>query len=448
MSEFQKWTSQHRTIRASRDWNALLDHGLEKPASYIIRKNGSYYEAINGSTGKIDYGGANNAGGVSGSDAVAVIQNAIDAFPDKAGRVFLKGEFLISEPIRITRNYLSIEGENMFSTCLKLADGANCSIFEFTANYGVVRLRALELYGNRDNNTSGSGIYNIGYDGIYEHLVIHHFADYGIEQKELGGTNNRFLFVDCHNNGKSGFCFRSADQKFYFIRSYSNDEHGLDLFGATYYILYPYIFGNGKCGVYGDGVGGIQIEGGNISVNGEHGIFLHGNTAGIYNFKILGVRLEENSQSELTSYDAIHLEGLGAPWVSDGIISKNNIVGSGYHKNGIYIGNGVRRLSVRDNMVYEASAEDAINNVGGTDIKIEDNFGYLTRNKGVKAIPSGYSTVYVTHGLVAKPSHILLTGTHEEVKDCWVIDVYSTTFTIKSPAPVTADRDVYWEAEV
>jgi len=97
MSEFQKWTSQHRTIRASRDWNALLDHGLEKPASYIIRKNGSYYEAINGSTGKIDYGGANNAGGVSGTDAATVIQSALNALTSGRTwkeRIVFKGEFI------------------------------------------------------------------------------------------------------------------------------------------------------------------------------------------------------------------------------------------------------------------------------------------------------------------------------------------------------------------
>jgi len=96
MSEFQKWTSQHRTIRASQDWNALLDHGLEKPASYIIRKNGSYYEAINGSTGKIDYGGANNAGGVSGTDAAAVIHQAYNNLPYGRSAIQLKGRFILT----------------------------------------------------------------------------------------------------------------------------------------------------------------------------------------------------------------------------------------------------------------------------------------------------------------------------------------------------------------
>jgi len=102
MSEFQAWSSSHQTIRAARDWNALLDHGLEKSASYIIRKNGSYYEAINGSTGKIDYGGENNRGGVSGSDASSVIQHAINASSVSDVLIF-KGNIALTDEIDITK---------------------------------------------------------------------------------------------------------------------------------------------------------------------------------------------------------------------------------------------------------------------------------------------------------------------------------------------------------
>ena len=64
------------------EWNALLDHGLEKPASYIIRKKGSDYEPINGSTGKISN---------SGSDKAAVQQAIIDLLHgNSGGSIFLK----------------------------------------------------------------------------------------------------------------------------------------------------------------------------------------------------------------------------------------------------------------------------------------------------------------------------------------------------------------------
>ncbi len=63
-------------------------------------------------------------------------------------------------------------------------------------------------------------------------------------------------------------------------------------------------------------------------------------------------------------------------------------------------------------------------------------------------IPSGNSSVVVDHGLVEAPSDLQLTGTHSEVANCWVSDITDTQFTINAPANVTADRDVYWEAEV
>jgi hypothetical protein len=41
------------------NWNALLDHGLEKACSYIVRMNGATCEAVNGKTGLISFSSAN-----------------------------------------------------------------------------------------------------------------------------------------------------------------------------------------------------------------------------------------------------------------------------------------------------------------------------------------------------------------------------------------------------
>jgi hypothetical protein len=75
----------HKIVKLEDDWNNLLQHGLTKPYGFIIRKNGSYYEALNGDTGLITYGGASNAGGVSGASAHAVINTA-----STVGAIFLK----------------------------------------------------------------------------------------------------------------------------------------------------------------------------------------------------------------------------------------------------------------------------------------------------------------------------------------------------------------------
>jgi hypothetical protein len=78
MSEFEKFNaSSHPIVTITGDWNNLLDHGIQKAYTYIVRLNGSYYEAIAGATGKIVYGGPNNVGTVDGTDSSAVIQATI-----------------------------------------------------------------------------------------------------------------------------------------------------------------------------------------------------------------------------------------------------------------------------------------------------------------------------------------------------------------------------------
>jgi len=64
----------------------------EKGASYIIRKSGSTYEAINGATGMVDY---------SGTIAHSIIQNILDTV-DPAGRVVVIGDIQLTSACTIT----------------------------------------------------------------------------------------------------------------------------------------------------------------------------------------------------------------------------------------------------------------------------------------------------------------------------------------------------------
>jgi hypothetical protein len=78
MADFQAWDqTSHPIVRLEDDWNQLLDHGLTKPCAYIVRVNGSYYEALSGVAGTVAYGGADNAGSTDGTSANAVLQAAI-----------------------------------------------------------------------------------------------------------------------------------------------------------------------------------------------------------------------------------------------------------------------------------------------------------------------------------------------------------------------------------
>jgi len=98
--------STHPTIHAENDYNKILDHAFEKPVAYIIRKNGSDYEAINGSTGKIDYGGSDDVGEVDGADDEAVCQ-AVNDILTSGGTVILK-EFEKPAGLSISANRMFI----------------------------------------------------------------------------------------------------------------------------------------------------------------------------------------------------------------------------------------------------------------------------------------------------------------------------------------------------
>jgi len=114
---------------------------------------------------------------------------------------------------------------------------------------------------------------------------------------------------------------------------------------------------------------------------------------------------------------------------------------------------------IRDNRIYmpnDPLAEFIHYELGGETppriiqgMEIHDSAGLrFTENRGTATILNGNPSVTVNHGLAAAPSVVKLTGTHSEVKDCWVTNVTATQFTINAPAAVSADRDVYWQAEV
>jgi len=79
---------------------------------------------------------------------------------------------------------------------------------------------------------------------------------------------------------------------------------------------------------------------------------------------------------------------------------------------------------------------------------ITGHAGAFFENEGSATITSGNTSVTVNHGLFSTPSNIQLTGTHSEVKDAYVTNIGATSFEIHVDSAVSADRTVYWKAEV
>jgi len=192
---------------------------------------------------------------------------------------------------------------------------------------------------------------------------------------------------------------------------------------------------------YGIQVAGLAIRKNIISNNyvtgqGRTGIIVGGSRQ-----QVTGNIVNNNSRESADSYDGIH-ETSSYTVFADNVCFDDQ--SSPTQRYGIY-SEGTYNLIM--NNVFHGNVTGGMYVTSGT-VKVKHNMGFITENNGIATIPNGSSSVVVDHGLAATPNVVKLTGTHSEVKDCWVTNVTSTQFTINAPAAVTADRDVYWQAEV
>ena len=81
-------------IKLYEHWNPHIDHSHEKTADFIVRVNGSNYETIKGygttDCGTVAYGGAGNAGTVSGTDVIAQLEAAQSDLATTGGHIHIR----------------------------------------------------------------------------------------------------------------------------------------------------------------------------------------------------------------------------------------------------------------------------------------------------------------------------------------------------------------------
>jgi hypothetical protein len=177
------------------EWNALLDHSLVKSANYIIFYNSTagLYEALNGTTGKVDY---------NGTDATTVIQNAINN--TTKGKILLKnGVYVLSNPLLIDKSNIHLTGEstggdlfftndptyhgfsNKIGTVL-VANGIDAiHIGENNFVFGVT-VENLGINGINSDNTAADNVYTVGAGiRVYKADTIQ-FKNIQVQRKEKG----------------------------------------------------------------------------------------------------------------------------------------------------------------------------------------------------------------------------------------------------------------------
>lgn len=165
-----------------------ISGSIEKTASYIIRKSGSNYEAINGSKNAVDY---------SGTNANTVIQAAIDAMT--SGKIFLKdGIYTIpkDEFLALAANQdITIEGENALTTIIAKENGgvyANDYVIRGTlTNTNAPNLTLRNLYFDCSVYTGAAAV-----GGQYFTRFIAENVN-GVGSLQADGTNDQAVFFGC-----------------------------------------------------------------------------------------------------------------------------------------------------------------------------------------------------------------------------------------------------------
>lgn len=142
------------------------------------------------------------------------IQDAFDALPHDGGIVMLSsGTIEISSTIVITP-LKTLKGLGPGVSLLQLASGSNCNMISGSGHY--IHLEGFTLDGNKDNNTSGKGIY---FDNVYvgssiKDLVVRYCAEEGLHFSQcsvlsvinvwsLHNNKDQFLIED----GSESVCF-------------------------------------------------------------------------------------------------------------------------------------------------------------------------------------------------------------------------------------------------
>jgi len=308
----------------------------QQPASYIIWTDGSTYYAKNGITGAIDY---------SGADAATIIQSTIDTLHSLWGGIISikEGNYSISSAIQIYGR-ITIKGSGTATTILRLANNADCNLFEFTGNTleWFFMLSDINLQGNKDNNAAGTGIYveptgegRIS-DGILERVISSYFDDDGIYIHQVWGW--RFYDVITEYNDRDGIVlYGDSNAELHAVKSLGNGQDGLDLRATN-----------------------CRIIGGEYSSNTAVGIYVR---SAVTDNHIIGARISANKLEGVLVYDDCDRT----------IITDNTMIGAGVSDYLVRVRAGVEDTVIVDNYIQGSQYRDIKNE--GTRTIIKDNPG-------------------------------------------------------------------------
>lgn len=410
----------------------MLEHGSTRTeSSYDIFKNGSFTCARNRESGQIQF---------KNTDAATVINNAITALTNGGSIIVTEGNYTITTSIKL-KSRISIKGSAK-STILKLEDNADCDLITLD-NYLVhsTAIESLILYGNKDSNKKGRGIYldntGAGYNFVYcdpQHKILNVFINkFPGDGLVLTGDNREAQLVNvyvywCEGDG---FHIGGGDHKLLSCVAGQNGRAGFAI-ELTNQLVNCKAFGNGINATFRHR-GGFYIGTGRNNVltncyaqdNYQHGFVLSGSTC-ISNI-LVGCSGEANGYSRQSNSAGIYINGAVNCSIIAGVFTDRHLESSKTQDYGIWLTGNSTNCSIINNNLLGNKLESMRNDATGTGNIVKYNIGYRTENGGMA---TGASPITIPHELVATPTYVLVTAEGSEpcrisyTKDATNITVY------------------------
>jgi len=481
------------------DKHAVTEESLLKvhdaPYSALVKKEGNVVYAV-------DVNGKTIAEGKAGVDDADVIQAAIDyASNNGGGRVFIKrGTYEITSQITLYDNII-IAGEGK-NTVLQIKEGIrpnHVNSILFAQDKQHITITHIYFDGNlRTNGTTDGkfeGAINL-YGGSYisiENCVFYDFYSNPINAIPSGTTNPEFFYIANNtilsHNGDAAIRIRGGyrcivvnnkiyggtgiwlDEGTYHSIVANNiirpnhggtnidegayNDLGISLYSSDRNIIAGNVISDAKIGSDTYGGTGIALKSSNTNLVVSNiirdcegpGITISDSSENVIAFNLLS----NNCKNSSAAYRYEIYVFAASTRVLNAILS-NKIIETGGQTSsgGIYIDSYQDKTIIKNNIIENITP--AIDDNGANTI-IKNNYGYLTENSG-KATFSGDGTTTqfkIAHGLVSKPSKVLVTpASADAAGDFYVTadDTYIYVNYLSAPPSGTDNVVLCWYAEV
>ena len=246
-------------------------------------------------------------------DIAPILNQAIDYISNKFRKgaiVIPGGNYLIGETITLKHN-ISLKGQGMFITHLKLKDEANCQMIRKTQDSAYNVVSDMYLNGNKENQTGSYDVIHFSDNNTvndnYIHLVnlfIYKASGNGI-YIDWYSKESRILNCMCRMSGLYGMYLKTTDSIVSNCTFSTNDRGGIRIEGSNNRIIGVKSFGNTECGFHFVNGRFNYITSCEVQENGEHGVLID-ETSHSNIFSSLGIGSDSTKNG---NYAGLYLQG-------------------------------------------------------------------------------------------------------------------------------------------